>query len=115
MNKVRTYDMTVDLTRGRRDASDIEPEIPVASLKSKLPIYLAAVEGISSINPLEWWHNNADKLPNWASAFRKVALMQRSSATAEHVFSILSFTFSKLQTVSLEDYIQLSVMMQYNN
>ena len=37
----------------------------VASLKSELPIYLAAVESISSsINPLEWWRNNADKLPN---------------------------------------------------
>ena len=38
----------------------------VASLKSELPsVYLAAVESISSsTNPLEWWCNNADKLPN---------------------------------------------------
>ena len=88
----------------------------VASLKSELPIYLAAIEGISSnIDPLNWWCNNADKLPNWSSAFKKVILMQPSSAAAERVFSILTFSFSKLQTVSLEDYVQLSVMLQYNH
>ena len=54
----------------------------VASLKSVLHIYFAAVESISSgINPLKCWHNTA-KLPNWVSAFRKVALMQPSLAAA---------------------------------
>ena len=42
----------------------------VASLKSVLHIYPAAVESISSsINPPKCWHNNTDKLPNWVGAF----------------------------------------------
>ena len=44
----------------------------------------------------------------------RVALIQPSSAAAERVFSILASSFGKQQESSLEDYIQLSVMMQYN-
>ena len=50
-------------------------------------------------------------LPMWARSFRKIALIQPSSAAAERVFSILQSSFGKQ---SLEDYIQLSVMLQYN-
>ena len=53
-------------------------------------------------------------LPKWASAAGRVALIQPSSAAAEPVFSILASSFGKQQESSLEDYIQLSVMMQYN-
>ena len=53
-------------------------------------------------------------LPKWASAACRVALIQPSSAAAEHVFSILASSFGKQQESSLEDYIQLSAMMQYN-
>ena len=41
--------------------------------------------------------------------------MQPSSAAAERVrFSILANSFSSRQEAALEDYIQLSVMWQYN-
>ena len=88
----------------------------ITTLKSELSTYIAAVEDISkSIDPLEWWESNEERLPNWASAFKKLVLVQPSSAAAERVFSLLSKSFSKLQTRSLEDYVQLSIMLQYNN
>ena len=40
--------------------------------------------------------------------------IQPSSAAAERVFSLLQSSFGKQQEQSLEDYIELSVMMQYN-
>ena len=52
---------------------------------------------------------------NWAKAFTLVALIQPSSAAAERVFSILSDSFSSQQHLALENYIQLSVMLQYND
>ena len=50
-------------------------------------------------------HTNVDKV------VPKIALIQPSSAA---VFSLLQSSFGKQQEQSLEDYIQLSVMMQYN-
>ena len=41
--------------------------------------------------------------------------MQPSAAAAEHAFSILSNSFSSQQELSLEDYIEVSIMFQYNN
>ena len=41
-------------------------------------------------------------------------LVQPSSAAAERVFSLLQNSFSKGQTSALQDYIQISVMLQYN-
>ncbi len=42
-------------------------------------------------------------------------LVQPSSAVAERVFSILSNCFKDPQTHSSEDYIEASVMLQYNS
>ena len=87
----------------------------IEGLKSELPKYLAAVEDVSpQIDPLEWWKHHSTDLPKWASAAGRVALIQPSSAAAERVFSILASSFGKQQESSLQDYIQLSVMMQYN-
>ena len=48
-----------------------------------------------------------------AIGFRLVLLVQPSSAVAERVFSILQ-QFIAQQQSSLEDYLELSVMLQYN-
>ena len=86
------------------------------TLKTELPAYLAATEDISpEIDPLHWWKAHESALPKWAEATRKVLLLQPSSAAAECVFSLLSNSFSSRQDSSLEDYVELSVMMQYNN
>ena len=49
-----------------------------------------------------------------ASACKRVLLLQPSSAAAERVFSILSNSFNSQQESSLEDYTELSVILQYN-
>jgi hypothetical protein len=92
------------------DASTIE------WLKSELPNYAALAEDVSSaIDPLTWWKDHENKLPQWASACKRVLLLQPSSAAAERVFSILSNSFNSQQESSLEDYTELSVILQYNN
>ena len=87
----------------------------INSLKCEHATYLAAVEDISHlIDPMWWWKTHQDQLPHWASVFKKILLVQPSSAAAERVFSILANAFSKSQTSALEDYIQISVLLQYN-
>ena len=87
----------------------------IEGMKSELPTYLAAAEDVSpQIDPCEWWKHHSADIPMWARTFRKVALIQPSSAAAERVFLLLQSSFGKQQEQSLEDYIQLSVMMQYN-
>ena len=49
-----------------------------------------------------------------AIGFRLVLLVQPFSAVAERVFSILQQSTAQQQS-SLEDYLELSVMLQYNN
>ena len=51
----------------------------------------------------------------WAAAFRLVLLVQPSSAAAERAFSILQCCFNEKQRSSLEDYIELSIMLQFNH
>ena len=41
----------------------------------------------------EWWKCNADALPHWSSAAKKVLVVQTSSASAERAFSILNNSF----------------------
>jgi hypothetical protein len=87
----------------------------IEGMKSELPTYLAAAEGVApQFDPCEWWKYHSADIPMWARSFRKIALIQPSSAAAERVFSLLQSSFGKQQEQSLEDYIQLSVMMQYN-
>ena len=82
----------------------------ITGLKTELPSYKAAVEDIDlSVDSLDWWKRHEQKLPNWCSA-----LVQPTSAAAERVFSLLQNSFSQRQSTSLEDYIETSIMLQYN-
>ena len=45
---------------------------------------------------------------------RLVLLVKPSLAAAERVFSLLNNAFHSQQESSLEDYLELSVMLQYN-
>ena len=56
------------------------------------------------------------KYPSWAELAREVCLrlLQPSSAAAERVFSIMRRTFDAGQQGALDDYIETSLMMQYN-
>jgi len=84
-------------------------------LKGELPSYLAKVSDIDpSIDILQWWKQNESALPCWAAAARKVLLVQPSSAASERVFSLLKASFNPQQQSSLQDYIETSLMLQYN-
>ena len=48
------------------------------------------------------------------SSFKLILLVQPSSAAAERVFSLLQNSFTQRQ-FSLEDYIETSIMLQYNH
>ena len=87
----------------------------IGGLKSEIPTYMAASEEVSTdTDAIIWWKSHANKLPKWAEVFRLVLLVQSSSAAAERVFSILQ-RFNDQQQSSLEDYIELSIMLQYNH
>ena len=89
----------------------------IDGLKSELPEYLAAAEDVSDkVDVIEWWksHEENGRLPYWTRTCRLVLLVQPSSAAAERVFSMLTNSFSPQQETSLEDYLELSVMLQYN-
>ena len=89
----------------------------LSGLKQELPAYMAKAADVSAeIEPLNWWKRHSTDLPNWANAARKVALVQPSSAAAErvHVFSLLNSSFGSQQDLSLQDYTECSLMLQYN-
>ena len=62
-----------------------------------------------------WWAAHAADLPAWAELARLVFLASPSSAAVERVFSILRNTFDAGQKLALEDYVETSLMLQYNN
>ena len=84
-------------------------------LKDELPAYLARSADVDKgFDALEWWKSNASSLPNWSSAARRILLIQPSSAAAERVFSLLKASFGEQQDSSLQDYVETSLMLQYN-
>ena len=90
----------------------LEPS-DVKKLKDELPTYLAkCADTDDSICPLDWWKRNCQGLPSWSAAAETVLLIQPSSASSERVFSLLS---NNRQESALEDYVETSLMLQYNH
>ena len=87
----------------------------IDGLKMEIPMYMAATseEVSTEIDLIAWWKRHAIEFPKWDNAFKKVLLVQPSSAAAERFFSILQ-RFTAQQQSSLEDYIELSVKLQFN-
>ena len=50
-----------------------------------------------------------------AHAVKKVVLIQPSSAASERIFSLLTNSFDDKQQNCLEDYVEASLMLQYNS
>ena len=76
---------------------------------------IAVCEGVHpSVDPIDWWKSHGEEFTTWYESFKLVLLVQPSSAVAERVFSILANSFSSKQESALEDYFQLSVMLNYN-
>ena len=85
-------------------------------MKAELPTYMATADGVSTlVDKQQWWKNHESELPNWSTACKAALLIQPSSAAAERVFSLLSNSFTERQARSIENYIETSVMVQYNN
>ena len=93
----------------------LQNELLLTAMKSELPNYLASSSDVAlDIDPLSWWKQHSSDLPNWATAARLVLLIQPSSAAAERAFSILSALFGDCQDCALQDYVEVSLMLQYN-
>ena len=89
----------------------------ICRLKVELPTYIAAAEDVSpEVQVADWWKNHENEIPVWAEACKLILLVQPSSAAAERVFSILQNYFTHhQQSSSFEDYVSVSVMLQYND
>ena len=88
----------------------------INGLTTELPMYLAKADAVDpQMDVLEWWKLNAEDLPNWSSAARKVVLAQPASGAAERVFSLLNSSFGESQETALEDYVEASIMLQFND
>jgi hypothetical protein len=64
---------------------------------------------------IDFWNAHATALPVMYAVARKLILGQPSSAAAERVFSVLATSFSETQLSSLQDLIELVVMIKYND
>ena len=82
----------------------------IDKLKDELPTYLAAAEDDRQV--LKCYHGG--KITRTKCPFQLILLVQPSSAAAGRVFSLLQNSFRHQQRSSLEDYISVSVMLQYN-
>ena len=90
-------------------------EAEIEDLKKELPDYLARAADVSEeFDPLDWWKRNSSTLPHWSACAKKILLIQPSSAAAERVFSLLKASFGDQQESCLQDYVQTSLMLQYN-
>ena len=89
----------------------------IQGLTAELPRYLAVADGAdlqTEEEKLQWWSRNEANPPNWSSVVKKVLLVQPSSASAERVFSIMKNFFTNQQDAALEQTVEASVMLCYN-
>ena len=95
----------------------LNSDAAINGLIRELPQHVAAAQDVAiqcEEKKVEWWKIHAEQLPCWSSTVKKVLLVQPSSAASERVFSILSALFNDQQESALSDYLQASVMLQYN-
>ena len=72
-------------------------------------------KGKDTFNLLAWWKGNSDQVSNWALVLTGVLANSPNSCPPERVFSILEDTFDDDQRRAYADYLELSLMIQYNN
>ena len=87
----------------------------IDGLQRELPTYIAAATDVNpDINVLTWWGIHEQEIPNWAKACKKILLIQPLSAASERVFSLLENSFQDSQAYAMQDYIEASIMLHYN-
>ena len=97
-----------------------------AKVKAELPAYKSIIsqipaegdrlddDGLDTFDIESFWKVAAPQLPATALLLRGVLTHSTNSAPPERVFSILNDTFDSSMTQSLNDYIELSLQLQYN-
>ena len=116
--QVQNLNPTAASVEESRNFPFLENDNIIVNLARELPDYLAAADGVVMANEeekLAWWAAHSDTLPHWAGVVKKLLVIQPSSASAERVFSLLKNAFNDQQDNALEDYLEASVMIRYNN
>ena len=98
----------------------------IVLMESELPKYLELVakikprserlndKGKDTFSLHGWWRGNEDAVPAWSYVLRALLTNSPNSIPPERVFSILNDTFNDDQDSSLADYMEFSLMRQYN-
>ena len=96
-----------------------------AGLKQELPQFLAATANAPAFDKgsvadysegiLAWWRTNGSLFPAWALAARVVFAISPNSASCERVFALLKNLFGDMQMRALADYVEASLMLNYND
>ena len=86
-------------------------------MQRELPLYRAEAEGIrlEDGQQMAWFQNHLNRLLLCSQTARLLSLVQRSSARAEGVFSLLKANFNNRQLSTLEDELEASIMLCYNH
>ena len=73
-------------------------------------------DGNDTFDLLAWWRagTNAAELASWVSVLRAVLAHAPNSCPPERVFSILNDSFDDDQKRAQADYMEFSLMVQYN-
>lgn len=64
---------------------------------------------------LKWWRCRSRHIPHWATAARIMFAVSPSSAAAERVFSILANSFDSTRDHALEDLVEGTIQVRFNN
>ncbi len=115
--KIRSLQPDASAVNSLRQFPFLDDDTLVDSMKLELPTYLAVATDVGSdsdTDPILWWKEHSSELPNWANALCHVVLIQPSSAAAERAFSLLNSSFAASQESALADYVEVSLMLQFN-
>ena len=89
----------------------------IAGMCAELPKYkkLITEQELARDGDVEkWWCKVELKVPNWFFGATNMMLHQPSSASVEHVFSMLKAIMTDNQQHALEDYQRTAIMCRYN-
>jgi hypothetical protein len=86
------------------------------ALQKEFATYVSLAERVAhDLDLLEWWRSKRSLLPSWSRLAFIVALVSPSSATVERVFSMLRSLINDQQESALEDFVESSLTIRYNN
>lgn len=110
----------------QQDPAEVDPAIlsvfpfissdDITNLRKELPAYLTAASNARPSYPVRsFWVDAKTTLPFWYGVVEKLWLVQPSSAMMERVFSVLNNVFGKQQTTALNDLVETTVMVRFND